>query len=369
MEGVWTTDMNRWQQAFYLLLQSGLWEQNLNMLTPFPLSEQEWMNVYIESRRQTLQGLLYQGVLHLPESMLPPQSVIFRWLADITSLEQTHTEICSNIAATQQLLQSAGTTPVLLKGEGVGVLYVHPEWRTCGDIDWYVTPEISRKEMCQFLKGKGFQTETTADGSVFFLYDNTEIELHWHLIDIEHPGKQHVLRRLLEGDSYDYLTIPNGCKVRVLKPQPSLVMLNAHIMKHAFTVGVGLRQFCDLARAYHVWNGQYDKELLMTYYKELGMEKWAHTVHALLVKYLDIETADMPEKVSLHGRRHVKLMRRLHEWGNFGHHSESWTENPTKFYTVRQMVRHLPISLDYAPMEMFYKTKNLIVGQKNISLI
>ena len=70
---------NRREPAALLsLLRAGLWEQMPDGLSLFPLSEAEWEEVYLLARRQTVTGLVWQGISYLPDEWMPPGKVLVR---------------------------------------------------------------------------------------------------------------------------------------------------------------------------------------------------------------------------------------------------------------------------------------------------
>ncbi len=358
-------------ERFFELLRSGLWERDAADRTLFPLSEEEWRQVYVESRRQTVQGLLYSGFQHLPEAWFPPQEVLFKWLADVNAIEEANQTMSKAVAGTATLLRQTGVEPVLMKGHAVAQLYEHPEWRSSGDIDWYLPGGMNLQQTGDFLKSQGYTPEPAPDGSLHFLYGETDVELHWQLIDILHPGKEKVIQTLQRSDGFAPCQLADGKSVRVPSPLTTLLMLHAHLMKHAFTMGVGLRQFCDLARAYHVWRGLYNQPSLLEYMKQLGMEKWGRDVDALLVTYLGVPADEAPNYDGTESTRKgsQRLLRAVMEWGNFGQHTKHWRATHSKQYTIGQILRNMPFSARYAPMEMIYKVKNLMIGQRKYKQI
>ena len=55
-------------------------------------------------------------------------------------------------------------------------------------------------------------------------------------------------------------------------------MLVTHILKHISTVGIGLRQCCDLARACHVLHHHYDVSMLLTACHHAHLDRCAPAV-------------------------------------------------------------------------------------------
>lgn len=358
--------MSRSLQAFFLLLRSGLWERDVQDLSPFPLSEQEWTEVLRMSERQTVQGLLYRGFQHLPEHLFPPQPLVWQWVAIGTRLEKEFRLFCTHAEATYRLLAEAGASPVLQKGLAVAQYYEHPAMRVNGDIDWYVGQEDVLVAIGQRLIKEGVHLEHHSDKSMSFDYEGTEVELHHQMIDIERPRYQKAVKELLSAhhpvlSSLRSRTISSA--VRIPAPIPTLVMLNAHLMKHTFTVGVGLRQFCDMARAYHSLRGLYHVEELEDVYHKTGLWKWSGLLHHFLIRYLDMPIHELPAPIPAQPRDARRLFNQVLQDGNFGHHTTQWqtahSKGRNRWHTVRQIIHRLPISLQYAPAEMFYKLLSL----------
>lgn len=350
MESVQPDGLNRWEQAFFLLLRCGLWEEAPRDLSLFPLSDEEWNQVFIESRRQTVQGLLFRGFQQLPERLFPPQTLIMRWLADVTRIEQNYQHAQEATAGTCILLRKMGCEPVLLKGLAVGGFYEHPEFRTYGDVDWYVhdLPAIVER-----LHSEGIETEPHADRSHSFCYHNTEIELHDQLTDLQTASHQHALELLQSEGQPVRLTLPDGTGVTAPSPLQTLVILQTHILKHAVTVGVGLRQLCDLARAYHVYWREADGSRLIDYYCRLNLLRWTRLTHTFLYTYLGVPRSELPAIPDASAKACLRLAQAVLRWGNFGQHTSSWQasfrDRHTKLHTASQIARNLPFALQYAP--------------------
>ena len=61
----------RVKDSFLLLLRMGLWGAGKEQLSIFPLSKSEWTLVYEVSLSQTVEGIVYEGMLLLPNEYYP----------------------------------------------------------------------------------------------------------------------------------------------------------------------------------------------------------------------------------------------------------------------------------------------------------
>ncbi len=360
--------MTRWQKAFFTLIDSGLWEKVPNDLSCFPLSDEDWLRIYEESVRQTVQGLSYQGVLLLPEDCQPPHEITWKWMACVNRIEKRNQKVAEVTQLSLQILRDAGTEPILMKGQAIGSLYSHPEWRVSGDIDWFVPASDRWSHLITCLKEKGLLPTIASDGSLFFILKDVEIELHSRLIDVESPGHRRRAKKMIDEDETRLMSVAPDLQVRIPSPRLSLIMLTAHIMKHAFTVGVGLRQFCDFARASHVWFGTYDTEKLMQSLKELGLTKWSELLFTFLLTYLDVSSHELPCPLKVRTSDSERLLRMVMSGGNFGQQTTAWQSAADKdaitWHTIHQFIYHLPMSMRYAPWETLCRIATLTIGHR-----
>jgi hypothetical protein len=141
-------------------------------------------------------------------------------------------------------------------------------------------------------------------------------------------------------------------------------MLNIHILKHACSAGVGLRQLCDMARAYSVL--PYAESVYRQMCCEAGVFRWTLLLSSFLKKNLGafnlpFSDASFPDP--------SPLERIVCRGGNFGHHSTSrkaaLAGRPLfrKADTFLRLLSSLPFSLRYAPRTTFHWLSSLVPGQ------
>lgn len=106
---------------------------------PFPLDEKEWNEIHSMARKQTVQGIIYDGIRLLPTEAVPPRKVLLGWMVEVDTLERVNRQHRETIKALQQIYVQSPSIPfLLLKGIGTADFYPHPEHRIAGDIDlWF----------------------------------------------------------------------------------------------------------------------------------------------------------------------------------------------------------------------------------------
>ena len=317
-------------ERFFALIRAGL---NGTPLPDFPkLEGKEWASMVNLARRQTVVGLLYQGVGQLPPGYPLPQNLLFVLIAEIGQIEKESRKVQATADALTAELRAQGLHPLVMKGPAVAAFYAQPLLRECGDIDLYLPPE-------EFDKAVSMAGEVTPapDGSVHYKRDGIDIDQHRQYFDI-HSGS--------------WPAVPS--------PEATLLMLSAHILKHCMGAGIGLRQLCDMAMAYKALT--VPPEDLRRCFRDAGLERWNQLLFSFLHTYLGAEplydTLPSPEP----------LLKIVLEGGNFGHHGEareaSLYKSPLrrKLGTAGLFLRRLPFSLRYAKKELVPMVGELLKG-------
>ena len=317
-------------ELFFTLLRAGL---NGTPLASFPkLEGRQWAAILDQARKQTVVGLLYQGISQLPEGYPVPHNLLFVLIAEIGQLEKESRKVQQTAAALTAEFEAQGLHPLVMKGPAVAAFYDQPLLRECGDIDLYFPPE-------EFDKAVSMAGDVTPapDGSVHYKREGIDIDQH---------------RLYFDCHSRKLPTVPS--------PEATLLMLSAHILKHCMGVGIGLRQLCDLAMAYKRLS--VPPEDLRRCFRDAGLERWNRLLFSFLHQYLGAEplydTLPSPEP----------LLKIVLEGGNFGHHSQareaSLYKSPLrrKLGTAGLFLRRIPFSLRYAKKELVPMLGELLRG-------
>lgn len=355
--------------AFWTLLRAGLWEKDIDELRCFPLSESAWNEIFLIARQQTVTGLLYRGLFHLPEYFLPSVTVMARWMVEIDRIEKKNLEMNRKLAVLAGSLEKQGLYPILQKGQGIASLYAYPLLRECGDVDFYFPQREAWEKANDWMRQKGCTLQIRPDGSAFYLWKGLKVEHHLQGIDLQSPYLKKYLSGLEETKGYDWWTIEDESKskVRVFVPELNLLMLNAHILKHVLGLGIGLRQLCDMARAYNLWHDRISGEEMKAIYYQCGLNNWSALLHAFLVQQLGLPEEKIPAPLPMGSSSEV-LLKKVMSGGNFGFYSAERQKairnhRLGKWQTMTAFYRNARFAWHYAPAEAFWTLVNLVVGQ------
>ena len=139
----------------------------------------------------------------------------------------------------EKTLRGNGIEFFLVKGPVVAVCYPVPALRTMGDVDVVVHPE-DRERVRDILFELGFTTDGVMGAFEWhFYYRNLLFELHDRLVYDQVANED--IHKAFFNDCWKYV------KDGALDPSFHFLFLLLHLRKHFINMGVGLRQFMDVA--------------------------------------------------------------------------------------------------------------------------
>lgn len=346
---------NQLKSIFFQLLSIGLWGKGSLSLNQ-PMTSDDWNKIYRYARNHTVEGLIYDSFSFLEEDQIPPQSLRLKWTVRVDQIERQNSRMNKIIAEQFIDFSKYGICPILQKGQGVASYYRIPNHRISGDIDWcfeYGGYLKARK----FLKEKKITFQDTAGFSLDYDWKGVHIEHHKKTFDIRNPFKKKYLEQLLEKyTNYGRSVLINDTPIKLLAPELQLLQVNAHILKHLISFGVGLRQFCDSARLYFMVSSQINSSALKQIYEKTGILKWTHLLHKFLVDNLNLPKDRIPFAYP----ENTKIDWMTDEiWysGNFGFHDERFEDGKImRSVSVQpdgayRLYRNFKSYLKYAPQE------------------
>ena len=341
--------MDKTLQALFALLQAGLWGIfDEAAASAFPLSAGEWERVFTLARQQTVTGIAFRGLDFLPEEAAPPMGIMAKWMAHADRIEQSNRVMNETVAKLYGHFASAGVEAVLQKGQGVAAMYPEPLLRECGDIDLYFPGHDGVSDPLAGIDGA--VRERQPDDSWSYVVDGIIVEHHTDLLDIQSPRAKRYVKRLMEEKGFEKVVTGDGVEVLVPAPEVNLLLLSSHILKHAFGVGIGLRQFCDYAVARRYYEGRVNEEEMREIWRMTGLEKWQDLLEGFLVKKTGV------------------LLDIVLKGGNFGVYSKDRENIPRarwarKVQTFKALTGNIGFAFRYAPGEWFWTTMQLLGGQ------
>ena len=271
-----------------------------------------------EARRHAVTAIAFDGLNGLPDSQLPPDSVLLPWLAETEAIERESRRFSQAATELTDLFRQAGFEAILLKGPRSAAHYPRPYRRSSGDLDFYV-PALP--DLVIWLKKMGYCPERHSDGAYLFSYQGIPVELH--------PRP---------------LNLYTGVNTQASGLSFELLSQIAHVFSHVIGHGVGLRHILDLAMLCRSLEA--DPAALAEgrrLISENQLSHWASEVSSLLKYYFAIPEAALPLAENLSRRKADRLLRRVLADGNFT------PRNNTRLKTAMAFLRRLPYSLSLSP--------------------
>ena len=108
---------NRLLQAFFLLLRQGLWNRKESTGSLFPLTPEDWKQLYEMAVKQTVQAIVYDGVRLLDKEHQPPRGMLIQWTVTIDHIERKNKQHLDTLRVLAQYFTHQAPLPfLLLKG-------------------------------------------------------------------------------------------------------------------------------------------------------------------------------------------------------------------------------------------------------------
>jgi len=354
--------------VFFSLLRSGLWHRPIDRLDCFPLTDTEWGQLYQYAEKQTVEGILFDGVQQLEAGMQPPKTLLLKWLVRVEKIRQRNRWMDTMLVEQALFFNKHNLHPILLKGQGVAQCYRDPTIRLSGDIDWYFDSPAAFAEANEQVHKLGLQLSSSGKYNSSYAWKGCAVDQHGKLFDIHNPFVQGYVGQLESAYGDNKLALLLGeTRVSLLAPMLQILQVNTHILKHQLAFGVGIRQLCDAACLYAYYHRQVEGATLRAIYQKLNLLNWVHVFHQLLVDFLGLDRDKLPFELNKQ-QNCTWMMEDCWTAGNFGFHDENYIRQENGLFSGRKSTfkkiwanfwKYLP----YAPMEaisfpiMHYRAK------------
>ena len=211
----------------------------------------DWDACYQFAKRQTLVGVLFDGIQRLPKELAPARPLLLRWLSDRESIRRRNMRMDRASAYVYNKVCAAGFRCCILKGQGNALLYPHPSSRTPGDVDvWVMTNREELRHIALSLtEGDGSSLQESLN-HIGLTVHGVSVELHSTPALLNSPLHNCRLQRWLKRNAdlqcSNRIALPNNAgEVAVPTLSFNIIYQLCHLFHHCFYEGVGLRQIVD----------------------------------------------------------------------------------------------------------------------------
>lgn len=306
-------------EKFFYLLQLAVGKHPIDSIS---IEEKEWEKIYETAIKQSLVGVVLEGVQKLidrwPEQK-PPVEFLLEWIGQTEQIKAENKQMDERSAMLKRMFESKGYGNCILKGQGVARLYPKPEVRQPGDIDIWV--DGKRDDIVKRLKndfiGVTYVDYVNCHASYF---TDAEVEVHFRPTWMYNPITNWKVQKWIQ-DNKDAQMKAYDNEVGFGYPTISfnLVFSLIHIYRHIFQEGIGLRQLTD----YYFILTHSNNEKRVNAYATLcsfGMKRFVGAVMYVLRIVFDIdETLLLCESNNKEGDF---LLDEIMRGGNFGKYDD-----------------------------------------------
>lgn len=337
-------------ELFFPLLQLGIGTRaSLHLEAPLP--ESTWKELLTLARKQTVIGIVMDGILKLPPEYLPPASIKLKGIQQLLQTEQLNRRLNREAVQVSAFLQANGYACTILKGQGIARYYPNPLHRMPGDID--VWPDAEPDVIRKYGREKYADEEYSPHHTHLPILDETMVELHFQPSYMHSPITN---RRLLAFcrkhrkacANNQVLLAGNEQQVAVATDTFNRVYVLQHIMRHLFGEGIGLRQLTDYCLVLRKGMTATEKEETLQILDSLNMKRFTEATMYVLQKVFALEEQYLlcqPDE-----KEGKLLLEEVLEGGNFGFYDQRGNKR-TLLNKVKKRVHKLIRVFSLAPSE------------------
>lgn len=336
----------------------------------------DWDKLYRISLKQSILGVVFEGVLRLVEKDIkPPRPLLLKWIATANKIKEKNQVVNKAAVKLSEQLRQDGFDTCILKGQGNNLLYPNVYSRVSGDIDVWIRPlnsegqsvERYQNRVIRYAKGHKPDTYVCYHHLTFNNIDGIEVELHYRPSFMFHPihnrRLQEWYRTYADQQFRHEVDWPDGVgKVAVPYVEFNIIFQLTHIYNHLLHEGIGLRQVIDYYFLLKSGtNHQLESERLdlRDTLHRLGLEKIAGAMMWVLSEALGLEDKYLiAPKDQWRGR---VLLYEIMRGGNFGYYDirnikadNALKKNWQRLVRDFRMMRYFPSECLWEPVYRLY---------------
>lgn len=302
----------------FTILKDSLWGMSG---TSRKISEKECAELWKLAEKQAVSGMVF-GTLTKKNISLPEMRV-FEAFSIAEQIKQQGSVINGGVKRIVEIFDEANVDYVIVKGQVVASYYKESLLRQSGDVDYYCDSENFEKSLD--VASKSLNVEIEDNGSsyhVHFDHKGVTYEGHFALVNLYNKVRKAYFQQLLDKDKGTKVDI-DGCQVKTLSPTLHVLYIFIHLYSHLTKLGVGLRQFCDMAVMLRNCHEQIEMDELRKNLENLGMERAYKACGTILVDQLGITEKELGYTLTETDRKYGKRILDVVMYrGNMGHYNK-----------------------------------------------
>lgn len=332
------------------------------------LTEDEWTEIQKTAVNQAVIGLIYDGIMSLPDDQRPPRKIKVNLALLSDKIKSKNAALSEHVVQIYSAFRDMGIRTCLLKGQGIAALYPDPLRRQCGDIDLWVEGE--RKDTIKLLRSKWKVGEIWYHhADVMAFADKTSLEIHFYPSWMNSPANNALMQKYFASQAdRQFSNFNQTLGYCVPTYEFNLVYCMIHLYRHLLLEGVGLRQVIDY---YFILKSSETQErtAAAATLVELGIGEFVPSVLYVLKNLFGLEDEYCFASVDNIGGEF--LLSEIVLSGNFGKRDSrnGWRHDQARAVKAMNRFRHLKRFRRYARSEVcwapYFKLKQFLWKKLN----
>lgn len=247
------------EKIYYKFIQFALGTyEGKEFLDGSALNGFDWQRFYDFAKKQTLVGIIMEGISRLPKAVAPKQGLLMNWFMMSQNISRQNMMLNAATAEIYNKVKAAGYDCCILKGQANAAMYANPATRTPGDVDMWV--DASREEirqLAQTLAKENGRIDEESYNHIALTTNDISVELHYtpgFMANFTYNHRlQQWFRESIDAQCRNMIALPDEAgEVAAPTAAFNAVYQLYHLYHHYFYEGVGLRQVVDYY--YVMWN-------------------------------------------------------------------------------------------------------------------
>ena len=331
------------------------------------LSKEEWMELFDIAQKQAVSGVAFEALDDLSNKGInPSKTLLFEWIGQSEQIKNQNHIVNQRCAEITKTFSNAGWKTCILKGQGNAMMYPNPYSRMLGDIDIWV--DGSKKDIVDFV-WKQFPDAKVREHHIEYpIFDDVGVEVHFRPVSAVSVRYDKCMDSYFEGQKnpqfHHSVNLPDTeGVVNVPTVEFNVIYQMAHMMKHFFSEGLGMRHLMDYYYVLMSDEMQIGRDNTLVFH-ELGLLRFAKAVMWVLGSVFLLDRNRMvcePDE-----RRGKLLLQEIMAGGNFGHSDERFAKRlMTKSTTLSILIRNAKLFWLFPEEAVMAPVSNVIRRLRN----
>ena len=240
------------EKIYYKFIQFALGTyEGKEFLDGSALNGFDWQRFYTFAKKQTLVGIIMEGISRLPKAVAPKQGLLMNWFMMSQNISRQNMMLNAATVGVYNKVKAAGYDCCILKGQANAAMYANPAARTPGDVDMWVNASREEiRQLAQTLAKENGQIDEESYNHIALTTNDISVELHYtpgFMANFTYNRRlQQWFRKSIDAQCRNMIALPDETgEVAAPTADFNAVYQLYHLYHHYFYEGVGLKQVVD----------------------------------------------------------------------------------------------------------------------------